>query len=67
MKPPSVIHLTPRKRVLFLTKDPELIRKQLRGELDLLMKDLKVEANLVQSGFTMSIAPRRSASASRCS
>src|SRR5205823_3141049 len=43
MKPPSVIHLTPGKRVLFLTKDPELIRKQLRGELDLLMKDLKVE------------------------
>jgi 3-isopropylmalate/(R)-2-methylmalate dehydratase large subunit len=43
MKPPSVIHLTPGKRVLFLTKDPELIRKQLRGELDLQMKDLKVE------------------------
>jgi 3-isopropylmalate/(R)-2-methylmalate dehydratase large subunit len=43
MKPPSVIRLTPGKRVLFLTKDPELIRRQLRGELDLLMKDLKVE------------------------
>ena len=27
--------LTPGKRVLFLTKDPELIRRQLRGELDL--------------------------------
>ncbi|HVR40210.1 MAG TPA: aconitase family protein [Thermoanaerobaculia bacterium] len=35
--------LTPGKRVLFLTKDPELIRKQLRGELDLQMKDLRVE------------------------
>lgn len=43
MKPPEVITLTPGKRVLFLTKDPELIRKQLRGELDLQMKDLRVE------------------------
>src|SRR5579872_7266393 len=43
MKPPSRISLTPGKRVLFLTKDPELIRKQLRGELDLQMKDLRVE------------------------
>lgn len=43
MKPPSTIALTPGKRVLFLTKDPELIRRQLRGELDLQMKDLRVE------------------------
>src|SRR6266700_1546785 len=43
MKPPSVVRLTPGKRVLFLTKDPELIRRQLRGELDLQMKDLRVE------------------------
>jgi homoaconitase/3-isopropylmalate dehydratase large subunit len=43
MKPPSLTSLTPGKRVLFLTKDPELIRKQLRGELDLQMKDLSVE------------------------
>src|SRR6266571_2131133 len=43
MKPPSVVRLTPGKRVLFLTKDPELIRKQLRGEIDLEMKDLRVE------------------------
>lgn len=43
MKPPFVITLTPGKRVLFLTKDPELIRAQLRGELDLKMKDLRVE------------------------
>lgn len=35
--------LTPGKRVLFLTKDPALVRKQLSGELDLQMKDLKVE------------------------
>ena len=38
-----MISLTPGKRVLFLTKDPELIRRQLRGELDLRMEDLRVE------------------------
>lgn len=43
MKPPQTVALTPGKRVLFLTKDPELIRKQLRGELDLRMEDLTVE------------------------
>ncbi len=43
MKPAQTIQLTPGKRVLFLTKDPDLIRKQLRGELDLQMKDLRVE------------------------
>src|SRR5258708_23511753 len=43
MKPPETFRLTPGKRVLFLTKDPELIRKQLRGELDLEMKNLRVE------------------------
>src|SRR4051794_9320433 len=42
MKPEPTIRLTPGKRVLFLTKDPELIRKQLRGELALQMKDLSV-------------------------
>lgn len=35
--------LTPGKRVLFLTKDPELIRKQLAGELDLTMDEVSVE------------------------
>jgi len=35
--------LTPGKRVLFLTKDPELIRRQLRGELDLTMDQVGVE------------------------
>ena len=43
MKPEPTIRLTPGKRVLFLTKDPELIRQQLRGELDLQMKDLTVD------------------------
>jgi 3-isopropylmalate/(R)-2-methylmalate dehydratase large subunit len=40
MKPADAVSLTPGKRVLFLTKDPELIRKQLRGEVDLRMSDL---------------------------
>lgn len=35
--------LDPTKRVLFLTKNPELIRKQLSGDLTLKMGDLKVE------------------------
>src|SRR5216684_3138580 len=43
MKPEPTIRLTPGKRVLFLTKDPELIRGQLRGELDLQMKDLAID------------------------
>src|SRR4029078_13480765 len=43
MKPPDTIRLTPGKRVLSLTKDPELIRRQLRGELDLRMEDLTVQ------------------------
>ncbi len=43
MKPPEIIRLTPGKRILFLTKDPELIRRQLSGELDLRMEDLTVE------------------------
>jgi 3-isopropylmalate/(R)-2-methylmalate dehydratase large subunit len=43
MKPSRTIALSPKKRVLFLTKDPELIRRQLRGELDLSMKDLRVD------------------------
>ena len=34
------ISLTPGKRVLFLTKDYELIRRQLRGELDLTLDDV---------------------------
>ncbi len=37
------ISLTPGKRVLFLTKDPELIRRQLRGELDLKTTEVRVE------------------------
>lgn len=43
MRPEAVVRLTPGKRVLFLTKDPETIRRQLRGELDLRMADLRVD------------------------
>lgn len=43
MKPPSIVRLTAGKRILFLTKDPELIRRQLTGEIDLQMKGIKVE------------------------
>jgi 3-isopropylmalate/(R)-2-methylmalate dehydratase large subunit len=43
MKPSDPVRLTPGKRVLFLTKDPERIRRQLRGEVDLRMDDLGVD------------------------
>jgi len=56
MKPEATVKLTPGKRVLFLTKDPELIRRQLRGELDLQMKDLKVE-DLLDDVNTDAMAP----------
>jgi 3-isopropylmalate/(R)-2-methylmalate dehydratase large subunit len=38
-----VVALTPGKRVLFLTKDLELIKKQLAGDLDLRMEDVRPE------------------------
>jgi 3-isopropylmalate/(R)-2-methylmalate dehydratase large subunit len=43
MRPSDPVRLTPGKRVLFLTKDPDLIRRQLAGELDLRMEDLTVD------------------------
>jgi 3-isopropylmalate/(R)-2-methylmalate dehydratase large subunit len=43
MRPPEIVRLTPGKRVLFLTKDPELIQRQVAGELDLTMEDLAVD------------------------
>ncbi len=43
MKPDPIVRLTPGKRVLFLTKDPALVRRQLAGELDLRMDDLSVD------------------------
>ncbi len=43
MTPPQIVRLTPGKRVLFLTKDPKLIERQLTGELDLTMDDVGVD------------------------
>ncbi|MEN8150924.1 MAG: aconitate hydratase, partial [Planctomycetota bacterium] len=39
----ETVTLTPGRRVLFLTKDADLIRRQLAGELDLTMADLAVD------------------------
>ena len=41
MSAPRTFSLTPGKRVLYLTKDPERIRRQLAGELTLRMADLR--------------------------
>ena len=41
--PPENVRLTPGKRVLFLTKDLGLIRKQLYDGLDLRMEDLSID------------------------
>src|SRR5205823_2539666 len=43
MRPAQTITLGRGKRVLFLTKDPDLIRRQLASQLDLQMKDLQVD------------------------
>jgi 3-isopropylmalate/(R)-2-methylmalate dehydratase large subunit len=56
MSPTATVALTPGKRVLFLTKDPELIRRQLRGELDLRMGDLAV-ADLMDDVNTDAMTP----------
>lgn len=50
------ISLTPGKRVLFMTKDPALIRRQLAGELDLRMSELRVE-DLMDDINTDAMAP----------
>jgi 3-isopropylmalate/(R)-2-methylmalate dehydratase large subunit len=43
MKPSDIVRLTPGRRVLFLTKDPELIRRQLAGEVDLRMEEIAAD------------------------
>ena len=48
--PPSSVRLNPESRILFLTKDLELIKKQLYDGLDLQMKDLSVEDLLDEYG-----------------
>jgi 3-isopropylmalate/(R)-2-methylmalate dehydratase large subunit len=52
----QTVRLTPGKRILFLTKDPETVRKQLRGELNLQMKDLSVD-DLMDDINTDAMAP----------
>src|ERR1044072_4493679 len=49
--------LTPGKRVLFLTKDPELLRRQLRGELDLTLADLRAPDDLLDDIKTDVMTP----------
>jgi 3-isopropylmalate/(R)-2-methylmalate dehydratase large subunit len=56
MGTPRTFSLTPGKRVLFLTKDPELIRKQLAGKLDLTMDDVSV-ADLLDDINTDAMTP----------
>lgn len=41
--PPQYISLNPNKRILFLTKDLDLIRQQIHEGLNLQMKDLKID------------------------
>jgi 3-isopropylmalate/(R)-2-methylmalate dehydratase large subunit len=57
MKPDPIVRLTPGKRVLFLTKDPELIRRQLRGELDLTPDDLVAPDDLLDDINTDVMTP----------
>ncbi|MGH9380390.1 MAG: aconitase family protein [Thermoanaerobaculia bacterium] len=56
-RPPEIVTLTPGKRVLFLTKDPELIRRQLAGELDLTLDDLTVPEDLLDDINTDAMTP----------
>src|SRR5690606_35873229 len=57
MKPDPIFRLTPGKRVLFLTKDPELIRRQLRGEVDLEVWDLRCPDDLLDDINTDVMTP----------
>ena len=56
MSAPRTFSLTPGKRVLYLTKDPELIRRQLTGELTLRMTDLS-PADLLDDINTDAMTP----------
>jgi len=48
-RPNEIVRLTPGKRVLFLTRDPDLIRRQLYDGLDLRMADLAPD-DLLEAG-----------------
>ncbi|MCA1734224.1 MAG: aconitate hydratase, partial [Acidobacteria bacterium] len=56
-RPPQVVRLTPGKRVLFLTKDPDLIRRQLSGELDLRADELNLPGDLLDDINTDVMTP----------
>ena len=49
--------LTPGKRVLYLTKDPELIRQQLAGTLTLSMRGRLAPADLLDDINTDAMTP----------
>ena len=57
MKPPEIVTLTPGKRVLFMTKDPMLIRRQLTGELNLTLDDLNAPEDLLDDINTDVMTP----------
>src|SRR5262245_46470598 len=57
MKPEPILRLTHGKRVLFLTKDPELIHRQLAGELDLTLDDLSAPGDLLDDINTDVMTP----------
>ena len=56
MKPDPIVRLTPGKRVLFLTKDPDLIRRQLAGE-DLDPASLRMPEDLLDDINTDVMTP----------
>ncbi len=57
MKPPDIVRLNPDKRVLFMTKDPDLIRKQLSGEVNLTLDDLTAPEDLLDDINTDAMTP----------
>ncbi|HUP64736.1 MAG TPA: aconitase family protein [Thermoanaerobaculia bacterium] len=57
MKPPQIVRLTPGKRVLFMTKDPELIRRQLTGEINLTLDGVDAPRDLLDDINTDAMTP----------
>jgi 3-isopropylmalate/(R)-2-methylmalate dehydratase large subunit len=57
MKPPEIIKLTAGKRILYLTKDAELITQQLSGELDLRSDQLTLPDDLLDDINTDVMTP----------
>jgi len=57
MRPTDTIRLNPEKRVLYLTKDPALIRAQLAGELTLRAADLNLPGDLLDDINTDVMTP----------